>query len=134
MSTETQKNVTIVLDENPTTGYTWAYTIDNPQVLQYTSDSYAQNPAASGLVGVGGQHTYVFSAVGPGTAIITFSLGQQWSGGTKDAQIAKYQVVVGQDGNISSQKKTPVTILFFLVFRKCRSMSGIFSVKNIFGG
>lgn len=99
------RNTTVVLDENPTTGYTWTFTIDRQDILALSSDKYIQNKTDPKLVGVGGQHTYVFEAKAPGTATITFELGQQWAGGQKGAQTQKYQVTVGQDGNITSTKE-----------------------------
>ena len=91
---------TIVLDENPTTGYTWAVSIDNLAVVRQFSDSYTPKQAPSGIVGTGGTHSYIFQAVSPGTAVITFELGQQWNGGQKGVETKKYTVTVNQDGTI----------------------------------
>lgn len=104
-ATSQGKNATIVLDENPTTGYTWAITIDNQNILSLANDSYVPTKTNDKIVGSGGFHTYIFQAKSPGIAIITFDLGQQWSGGEKGAKTKKFQVTVGQDGNISSTKE-----------------------------
>lgn len=99
------KTATIVLDENPTTGYTWAVSIDHQEILTLSGDQYTPKQTDARIVGAGGQHSYVFQAKGPGTATITFELGQQWTGGHKGEQTEKYQVTVGQDGNITSTKE-----------------------------
>lgn len=94
------KTATIVLEENPTTGYTWAVSVDNPSVISLKSDKYFEED--TGRVGSGGVHQYVFEAMSPGTATITFELGQQWDGGEKGAETKIYKVTVGDDGNIFS--------------------------------
>jgi predicted secreted protein len=94
------KTATIVLEENETTGYTWAVSVDDSSVISLKSDKYfAEN---TDRVGAGGVHEYVFEAMSPGTATITFSLGQQWDGGEKDTETKQYKVTVGDDGNIFS--------------------------------
>lgn len=99
------KNATIVLDENPTTGYTWAVSIDREDILNLTNDKYTASKSDSKIAGAGGFHTYVFKAKSPGTAVITFDLGQQWAGGQKGAKTQKYEITVGPDGNIASTKE-----------------------------
>jgi len=94
------KTATIVLDENPTTGYTWAISVDNESVVSMKSDKFYEEN--SDLVGSGGVHEYVFEAMGPGTATITFSLGQQWDGGEKDNKVQKYKVTVDDSGKITA--------------------------------
>ena len=99
------KTATVVLEENPTTGYTWAVSVDNQNVASLKSDSYEQT-GKKDVEGAGGLHTYVFQANGPGTAIVTFELGQQWDGGEKGADIKKFEITVGQDGKITSAKES----------------------------
>lgn len=99
-----EKTATIVLEENPTTGYTWAVSIDDQNIVNLKSDSYTQT-GNKNIVGAGGVHKYVFEAGNPGTAVITFDLGQQWSGGEKAKQIRKFEIKVGQDGKITSAKE-----------------------------
>lgn len=95
------RTATIVLEENPTTGYTWAVNVDNPSVISLKEDKYFSK-AEKNLVGVGGVHQYVFEAGSPGSAVITFDLGQQWDGGEKGNQIKRYNVTVNEDGTIAS--------------------------------
>ncbi len=95
------KTATIVLEENQTTGYTWAVSVDDESVISLKSDKY-YSESVNDVVGAGGVHEYIFEAMNPGTAEITFSLGQQWDGGEKDTETKKYKVTVGDDGKISS--------------------------------
>jgi predicted secreted protein len=95
------KTATIVLEENPTTGYTWSVSVDNPLVIGLNSDKFYAS-GDKNVVGAGGVHQYVFKAAGPGDAIITFDLGQQWDGGEKGNKILKYKVTVDENGKIAS--------------------------------
>lgn len=98
------KTATVVLEENPTTGYTWAVSIDNQDVVSLKNDSYTQT-GDKNLTGAGGVHEYVFQAANQGTAVVTFELGQQWDGGEKATQTKKFEITVGQDGKIASAKE-----------------------------
>jgi predicted secreted protein len=98
------KTASVVLEESPTTGYTWAVSIDNENIVSLKDDSYKQT-GDKNLDGAGGVHRYVFQANSPGTAVVTFELGQQWSGGEKADQTKKFEITVGQDGKIASLKE-----------------------------
>lgn len=97
------KTATIVLAENPTTGYTWALTVDDPAVISLKEDQYFSG-GHENTAGAGGVHQYVFEAKGPGSAVVSFELGQQWEGGEKGAETKTYRVTVGENGKISSLK------------------------------
>ena len=82
------KEVTIDLEENGSTGYSWTYTIDDESVLQYVSDEYVDPSAASSgtaasestesteeeaqLVGASGIRRFTFTPVGDGSATVQF--------------------------------------------------------------
>ena len=67
--------ITLVLAENPTTGYQWSVQRNNAAVLSATSDDYA---SASQLPGGGGTHTFVFKAVAPGTSALDLVNARSW--------------------------------------------------------
>ena len=102
--TEQDKTVIVILEENPTTGYTWAFTIDDENIVSLKSDSYKQT-GDKDLAGAGGIHTYIFQANNAGTAVVTFELGQQWDGGEKANQTKSYEIKVGENGKITSAKE-----------------------------
>jgi predicted secreted protein len=54
--------LTIVLRENPTTGFSWHYTIKNTEKLEYISDIYTGSDG--GMTGAGGTHEFVFRITG----------------------------------------------------------------------
>ena len=45
------KEVSVDLEENPTTGYSWTYSIDDESVIQYVSDEYIDPSALSSSSG-----------------------------------------------------------------------------------
>lgn len=69
----------VSLDENPTTGYEWAYTISDESILAFTRDTFqSRSYTNEALVGAGGVHTWVFTGVAPGDATVTFTYQRSW--------------------------------------------------------
>lgn len=59
--------ITVTLESNPTTGYKWDLpTPPDAQVVKFVSSKY--NPPSEQIPGRGGTETWVFQAVGAGTA------------------------------------------------------------------
>lgn len=98
------KTATIELPGNPTTGYTWTYTVSPDGVVQEKSNEYVADPAESDMTGVGGIFKFEFKAVAPGEAQIDFSYDQEWEGGDKGAATASYKVTVDDKKNITVEE------------------------------
>lgn len=86
-------SVQVELSSNPTTGFSWACEIENPAVVEILSDSYKQNPAPKGMVGVGGVQTFVFACKQSGISALTFTYRRPWKGGDT-AEIRHAKIVV----------------------------------------
>lgn len=69
----------IALEGNPTTGYSWNYTISDSSILELGSSHY-QSEAPEGIDGAGGTDTWDFRALKEGTATITFKYYRVWLG------------------------------------------------------
>lgn len=67
----------IDLDENATTGYVWAIDSYDKQILESLG---SQPHYSSGPVGSGGQVTFSFKGVAPGTGPITLKNWRAWEG------------------------------------------------------
>ncbi|MCI1721767.1 MAG: protease inhibitor I42 family protein [Lachnospiraceae bacterium] len=95
--------LTVTLESNPTTGYTWEQSISNPSILEFTSDTYVSKTDSTGsaLDGAGGYDHFTFKSLAEGTAVVTFTYGQNWEGGEK-AETQSVTVEVDSKGNISS--------------------------------
>jgi inhibitor of cysteine peptidase len=65
----------IVLNGNPTTGYSWQYNISGDDVIDIQEGYVAPNTM---LVGRGGQFIYEGTAVAPGNETVTFTYSRPW--------------------------------------------------------
>jgi len=86
----------VVLEGNSTTGYSWHYTIGNSKMLSLNSESFVQDTAAEGMVGVGGTYTWDFKALKAGQTKITFKYYRDWEGETSATadNIKVYQITI----------------------------------------
>ena len=85
--------VTVTLDSNVTTGYSWELKeIGDNNVLQKTDNKYIA--PTGGAIGAGGQEVWTFKALAPGTSTLTMDYSQPWAGGQKDAKSFSLTVVV----------------------------------------
>jgi len=66
----------IVLAENPTTGFMWNATLSSGLELQ--SSDYRQDDAPTGMVGVGGNRTWVIVANDPGNQKFSAIYRRSW--------------------------------------------------------
>lgn len=82
----------VELDENPTTGFTWHYKIDNENVLKLDSDKYIS--PKTNAVGAGGTHVWNFKASGRGSAKILFEYYREWEKDKKPEKSFEYTVTV----------------------------------------
>jgi inhibitor of cysteine peptidase len=71
------KNFSIVLDSNPTTGYSWEAKFDE-SYIKLVSSNYVPNPQITGIVGSGGTQNFEFSALQSGETQITFTYARPW--------------------------------------------------------
>jgi inhibitor of cysteine peptidase len=66
--------VSVALDENPTTGYRWQAEFDD-SVLRAVDDTFE---AATGASGAGGTRRFTFDAVGAGTTELRLRKCRSW--------------------------------------------------------
>ena len=88
--------ICVEFSSNPTTGFSWSCEIENSAVVEIISDSYKQNPAPEGMVGVGGVQTFVFACKQSGISALTFTYRRPWEGG-ETAEIRHAQIVVDKN-------------------------------------
>lgn len=72
---EDARVLTVRLDANATTGYSWTYEIDNPAVLELVTAEYVPFENEEGLLGVGGEWVASFRGLTAGTAHLTLYYG-----------------------------------------------------------
>lgn len=75
----TPDTVTLVLEENPTTGFRWEIETDG-EVLKLESDTYQPAQVEKGIVGAGGTRTFVFSVLQKKECLIHCRYYRHWEG------------------------------------------------------
>jgi len=75
--------MSISLESNPSTGYSWSAISSNPAVMMQMGEAEMQEPTASAtpVVGAPGTATLYFQAVKAGTATITLNYQRSWEQG-----------------------------------------------------
>lgn len=68
----------VVLAGNPTTGYTWAATVADENIVAVVDDGFAQDEAAEGMTGAGGFQRFSFQGKAEGETTVTFAYGRSW--------------------------------------------------------
>ena len=68
-------SLSIELDENPSTGYSWHVTISNPEILKIVKDDYTQK---GDLLGSGGIHKWEIKGIKEGLTTVKFELYRNW--------------------------------------------------------
>ena len=77
--------ITVTLDSNATTGYSWELKeISDTAVLEKTDNKY--EAPTSGLIGAGGKEVWTFKVLAAGTTTLSMEYSQPWVGGQKAAK------------------------------------------------
>lgn len=87
------ENLTITLDENPTTGYTWNYEISDENKIVIASDNYIESENEE-IVGAGGIHEWTFSALDSGEVEVTFNYYRSWEGAKSSISKKVYKITI----------------------------------------
>lgn len=85
------QNGKVVLKGNPTTGYTWHYTIEDNNIIKLASESSIQD---SNLMGAGSTFIWNFKALKAGETKITFKYYRDWESSAKDTDTVEYTITV----------------------------------------
>jgi predicted secreted protein len=89
-----------LLKENPTTGFTWAYTLSTEGVLAAEEDTFEAadtTDADPAVAGAGGAHLWVFKAVAPGDVTVTFQYARSWETGVAPEATVTYDCHVDEN-------------------------------------
>ena len=86
--------ITLTLNSNPTTGYSWqVMEIDNAVLAQQGDPEYKQASGTEGLVGAGGTETFHFKASGAGSVTLKLGYMRPWES-VPPVDVFTIQVVV----------------------------------------
>jgi inhibitor of cysteine peptidase len=103
---EREKRITLELAGNPTTGYSWTYTMDREGIVREVSTEYrgasgSGNPNTPGRAGQGGVFVFVFEGLKPGTVELRFNYARPWESGVEPAETRTYVLTVTGTGKIT---------------------------------
>jgi predicted secreted protein len=92
------QTMTLSLDSNPTTGYTWM--VDQDKELFDVSEEYVENDHEEGMVGVGGVQTFTLTPKEAGTCELTFTYRRSWEDPSEEDTVVGYTVEVSKSMQI----------------------------------
>ncbi len=92
------QTMTLSLDSNPTTGYTWM--VDQDKELFDVSEEYVENDHEEGMVGVGGVQTFTLTPKEAGTCELTFTYRRSWEDPSEEDTVVGYTVEVSKGMHI----------------------------------
>lgn len=85
-------SITIRIPEIPTTGYRWAVSEFNDQVIMFKGSNYSISPEAQ--IGGGGSRIIRFLAISPGQSNLILKLEREWD---KDNAIKFFEISINVD-------------------------------------
>jgi inhibitor of cysteine peptidase len=87
--------LTLTLESNPTTGYSWQLGELNSSVLAQQGEvEFISDAAEEEVVGAGGVEIFRFTAEGPGTVILNLEYLRPWEEGVAPIEVFSVEVVV----------------------------------------
>ncbi len=87
---------------NPTTGYSWSYTLEDDSIINISED--IQYLGGEGVVGASSRYKYSLKSLKPGSTTLKFEYKRPWE--EKEAeQVRNYEITVKSDGKIKMTEK-----------------------------
>ena len=104
-SAQKQNTAMVELRGNPTTGYTWVYTMSPEGIVREVSEEYVTDKIDGGLAGSGGKFIFTFEALTTGETELIFSYLRVWEKGTPAAETVVYTVTVDDKNSLTLKKR-----------------------------
>ena len=95
-----QKTATIEIEGNPTTGYTWVYTVSQEGVVREVSNEYTADKTDKGLAGLGGKFIFTFKSIAAGETRLVFSYLRIWEKDVPAVKTLAYKASVDNKKNL----------------------------------
>ena len=95
--------LTVDLEGNATTGFSWNYEIEDESIVEFSSSEYLidQRYLSSLMVGYGGTWEFKFNGIKKGTTIIHFVYKRSWEENSELKRI-DLKIKVSESGSITS--------------------------------
>ena len=95
-----QKTTTVELTGNPTTGYTWVYSMSPEGVVREVSNEYIADKTDKAVVGSSGKFIFTFEALTAGETELIFSYLRVWEEDTPASETIIYRATVDHKNSI----------------------------------
>ena len=99
--TQKQKTAAVELIGNPTTGYTWVYTMSPEGVVREVSKEYIASKTDERVSGSGGKFIFTFEALITGEAELIFSYLRVWEEDTPAMETVVYTATVDDKNSLT---------------------------------
>ena len=93
-----KENMTIKLQGNPSTGYTWNYEFSSPGIIEINEKS--EYTGKDGVTGAPSNYTFTIVPKKEGSTTVTFSYARPWED-SEPEETAQYSSLVGKDLSVS---------------------------------
>ena len=94
----------VLLNENPTTGYTWSFQASAEGIVTLEKDEFIApktNTDGANLLGAGGYHVWVFDGTAEGDVTLTFQYARSWEKDVEPEATVIYTYHVDKDLNVN---------------------------------
>lgn len=76
-----ENEFTVTLAENPTTGFSWQYEIQDKSAVKLVDDLYVPSNTDTRIVGAGGMHSFTFACLKDCETSVLMTYKRPWKGG-----------------------------------------------------
>jgi len=76
-----ENEFTVTLAENPTTGFSWQYEIQDKSAVKLVDDLYVPSDTDTRIVGAGGMHSFTFACLKDCETSVIMTYKRPWKGG-----------------------------------------------------
>lgn len=95
--------VSVILEENPATGYAWNY-IQSPEgILKEVASVYAQDADSEKLMGAGGKHIWTFEPAAQGGTVLHFAYARPFEEGIAPVRLVSFVYWVDEGMNATQR-------------------------------
>ncbi|MBR4824777.1 MAG: protease inhibitor I42 family protein [Spirochaetaceae bacterium] len=95
-----ENEFTVTLAENPTTGFSWQYEIQDKSAVKLVDDEYVPSNTDKRVTGSGGMHSFTFACLKDCDTSVTMTYRRPWKGG-ETAEKRLIRIKYKKDDNLS---------------------------------
>ncbi len=94
-----ENEFTVTLAENPTTGFSWHYEIQDKSAVKLVDDEYVPSNTDKKITGAGGMHSFTFACLKDCDTLVIMTYKRPWKGG-ETAEKRLIRIKYKKSGNL----------------------------------